>query len=316
MKGSTGMTSTEQLSAASGDYQATIRVKASPDALFGALTTVSGLAAWWNPATGSGEADGELRFIMNAPEPLVIHVDEATRPASVRWTVTDCPFLPDWIGTRPTFTITPLDGDTSELHFRHQGLNEELECIDMCTRSWNHYMTSLRDYLQADHGSPFGSPADKARREAQSTASASAETRVPAVPGNIEIIARFEHGFRTGDQATIDELCHPGVVDHNPAPGHEPTLAGFSQKSAYFCSIFPDLEEDRQDIIASGDTVATRWVLTGSQQREFMGIPAAGQTITVEGMNFYRLKDGRVTDIWTQFDGVAMMRQLGATPIE
>jgi predicted ester cyclase len=28
-------------------------------------------------------------------------------------------------------------------------------------------------------------------------------------------------------------------------------------------------------------------------------------------MNFYRLKDGRVTDIWTQFDGVALMQQLG-----
>jgi predicted ester cyclase len=33
-------------------------------------------------------------------------------------------------------------------------------------------------------------------------------------------------------------------------------------------------------------------------------------------MNFYRLTDGRVTDIWTQFDGVALMRQLGATPVE
>jgi hypothetical protein len=29
-------------------------------------------------------------------------------------------------------------------------------------------------------------------------------------------------------------------------------------------------------------------------------------------MNFYRLKDGRVTDIWTQFDGVGMTQQLGA----
>ena len=83
------------------------------------------------------------------------------------WAVTDCPFLPDWEGTRPTFTITPVDGETSELHFRHYGLSEELECIDMCTRSWNHYMTSLRDYLEAGSGSPFGSPADKARREAQ-----------------------------------------------------------------------------------------------------------------------------------------------------
>jgi hypothetical protein len=43
-------------------------------------------------------------------------------------------------------------------------------------------------------------------------------------------------------------------------------------------------------------------------------IPASGQTIRVEGMNFYRLKDGRVTDIWTQFDGVALLQQLGAIP--
>jgi hypothetical protein len=85
----------------------------------------------------------------------------------VRWTVTDCPFLPDWQGTRPTFTIHAVDDETSELDFHHQGLNEDLECIDMCTRSWNHYITSLRDYLTAGSGSPFGSPADRARREAQ-----------------------------------------------------------------------------------------------------------------------------------------------------
>jgi steroid delta-isomerase-like uncharacterized protein len=69
-----------------------------------------------------------------------------------------------------------------------------------------------------------------------------------------------------------------------------------------------------QDIIASGDTVATRWVVTGSQQQELMGIPATGRTIRVEGMNFYRHNNGRVTDVWTQFDNVGLMQQLGALP--
>jgi steroid delta-isomerase-like uncharacterized protein len=132
--------------------------------------------------------------------------------------------------------------------------------------------------------------------------------------GNIEIIRRFEVALRAGDQAAIDEHCDPGLVDHNPAPDHDPSLTGFKEKVAFFNFIFSDLEEDLQDIIASGDTVATRWVLTGSQQREFMGIPATGQRIRVEGMNFYRLKDGRVTDIWTQFDSAGMMQQLGAIP--
>jgi steroid delta-isomerase-like uncharacterized protein len=131
---------------------------------------------------------------------------------------------------------------------------------------------------------------------------------------NIEIITRFEHAFRAADQATIDELCDPELVDHNPPPDHEPTLTGFKAKVAGFKTLFPDLEEDMQDIVASGDTVATRWVVTGSLQQEFMGIPAAGQPIRVEGMNFYRLKGGRVTDIWTQFDGVGLMQQLGANP--
>jgi hypothetical protein len=35
--------------------------------------------------------------------------------------------------------------------------------------------------------------------------------------GNIEIITRFEHAFRTAGQATIDELCDPG--DRGQAPG-------------------------------------------------------------------------------------------------
>jgi uncharacterized protein YndB with AHSA1/START domain len=150
------------------DYQTTARVEASPDAVFDALTTTAGLGAWWNPATGTGETGGELRFIMNAPEPLVIRVDEATRPVSVRWTVTSCPFLSDWEGTRPTFTIKRIDDNTSELHFHHEGLHDELECIDVCTRSWNHYIkTSLRDYLDAGHGSPMGSTGDRARRAAE-----------------------------------------------------------------------------------------------------------------------------------------------------
>ena len=137
-------------------------------------------------------------------------------------------------------------------------------------------------------------------------------TAVSTKPDNIEIITRFENAFRAGDQATIDELGDPGLVDHNPAPNEAPTLAGFKQKVAGFKAIFPDIKEDMKDIIASGDTVATRWVVTGTQQQDFMGIPASGQTFKVDGMNFYRLKDGRVTDIWTQFDGAAMMQQLAA----
>jgi len=145
------------------DYQKTMRVKARPEALFDALTTLSGLAAWWTRAEGDGEAGGELRFYFDPPEPCVMRVDEASRPTTVRWTVTECDFLPDWVGTRPTFTITAADGG-AELHFRHHGLSEELDCIDMCTRGWDHFLGSLRQYAEVGQGMPRGSTAEMARR--------------------------------------------------------------------------------------------------------------------------------------------------------
>jgi uncharacterized protein YndB with AHSA1/START domain len=148
----------------SEDYQRTIRVQAAPDVLFDALTTVSGLSAWWTRATGSGDAGGELTFHFDHPEPCVMRVDQATRPRSVHWTTTTCDFLPDWVGTRPTFIIHPVDGDASELRFRHHGLSTELDCIEQCTRGWDHFLDSLRQYAEVSRGMPHGSSEDRARR--------------------------------------------------------------------------------------------------------------------------------------------------------
>jgi uncharacterized protein YndB with AHSA1/START domain len=148
----------------SDDYQKTIRVHASADTVFDAITSASGLSAWWTEADGRGDTGGELLFTMSAPDPLRVHVDRATRPASVRWTVTECTFEPEWVGTHPTFTITAVDDATADVEFRHVGLTDELECIDMCTRGWDHYLASLRAYVETGVGHPRGSDADVARR--------------------------------------------------------------------------------------------------------------------------------------------------------
>lgn len=103
--------------------------------------------------------------------PLLIHVDEASRPTTVRWTVAECTFMEDWVGTQPTFRITPLDDGACELTFEHLGLNDELECKDMCSRSWDHFIrTSLRELAQEGPGAPNRSPRDLARRAAEDQA--------------------------------------------------------------------------------------------------------------------------------------------------
>jgi uncharacterized protein YndB with AHSA1/START domain len=154
------------------NYRTTVRVNAAADVVFDAVSTAEALAAWWSPVTGSGLTGGELRFPMVAGEPpLLIQVDEATRPTTVRWTVAECTFMEDWVGTQPTFTITPLADGACELTFEHLGLNDELECKDMCSRSWDHFVrTSLRELAEGGPGAPNRSPRDLARRAAEQQA--------------------------------------------------------------------------------------------------------------------------------------------------
>jgi uncharacterized protein YndB with AHSA1/START domain len=151
------------------DYRTTVRVNAPAEVVFDAVTTAEALAAWWSPVTGSGLTGGELRFPMVADHPpLLVRVDEAIRPTGVRWTVTECTFMKDLVGTHPTFTITPIDEHACELTFEHIGLNDELECKDMCSRSWDHLVrTSLRELAEGGPGAPNRSPRDLARRAAE-----------------------------------------------------------------------------------------------------------------------------------------------------
>jgi uncharacterized protein YndB with AHSA1/START domain len=143
---------------ASQDYHKTIRVKAAPETLFEALTSVPGLTSWWTSASGSGDTGGELRFVFHDQRhPCVMRVDQAARPASVRWTCTESRALPDWTGTRPVFTIAPVSSGESELRFRHYGLTCELDCIDMFALGWDRFLASLRAYAETGRGRPFGS---------------------------------------------------------------------------------------------------------------------------------------------------------------
>jgi uncharacterized protein YndB with AHSA1/START domain len=156
----------------STDYRISVRIDAPAGAVFDAITTTEGLTAWWSPVTGSGTTDGELRFPMVAEQPpLFIRVDEATQPTTVRWTVIECTFMEDWVGTQPTFTITPVDSGTCALTFEHRGLDDHLECKQMCSRSWDHFVgTSLRELAEGGTGAPNRSPRDLARRAAEEDA--------------------------------------------------------------------------------------------------------------------------------------------------
>jgi steroid delta-isomerase-like uncharacterized protein len=82
---------------------------------------------------------------------------------------------------------------------------------------------------------------------------------------------------------------------------------------AYFTA-FPDLRIATDYLVAEGDKVAKVWTATCTHKEEFMGIPATGKQIVVKGIEIFRIKDGKIAELWVSMDNLGMMQQLGVIP--
>ncbi len=139
------------------DYEAELALAASPEAVFRALTTLQGLRGWWTPTVSGSPTDGDVLFrFPGLDEQIIMRVDSAP-PSEVHWTCIRHDSLPEWTNTTITFSLRG-DGSTGcALSFRHEGLTPRLECYDECEAGWDHFLASLRAYVEAGRGTPFGS---------------------------------------------------------------------------------------------------------------------------------------------------------------
>ena len=130
---------------------------------------------------------------------------------------------------------------------------------------------------------------------------------------NRELVRTFnEEVWGKGRVELIDQLFAADFVDHYTAPGGPPGRDGIKYDVERIRAAFPDLEIKTEDIVCEGDKAALRWSGRGTYQGGFPGIPATGRPVTMSGMHFYRIREGRIVERWEEFDGTGVMRQLGA----
>ena len=133
---------------------------------------------------------------------------------------------------------------------------------------------------------------------------------------NKELVRQMvEEIFNQGNFDRVDELIVADFVDHEELPPGIPEgREGFRVLTAQFREAFPDFHVVVEDLIAEGDRVALRTTWTGTQQGEFMGIPASGKSFSVEVLDILRISGGKIVEHWGIMDSMAMMQQLGAVP--
>jgi len=131
---------------------------------------------------------------------------------------------------------------------------------------------------------------------------------------NKEVARRFyEEVFNKRDVDLLDELAVRDYIEHDPLPGQREGLAGLKDRVNMITKAL-DPRFTIEDVIAEGDKVVVRWMNSGTNVGEFLGMPATGRSFGIAGIDIYRLEGGKLAEHWHVVDMLAQLQQLGFLP--
>ena len=115
----------------------------------------------------------------------------------------------------------------------------------------------------------------------------------------------------------VDGLISPSHALNDPLASDSqlgPNL--YKQRVVELTTSFPDLRFTIEDMIAEKGKVVACWTISGTHKGEFMGIPATGRKVSVEGITIHLITNGKILDSYARWDALGLIRQLGqASPL-
>ena len=131
---------------------------------------------------------------------------------------------------------------------------------------------------------------------------------------NKALVRRFyEEVWNRGNVAVATEVFADDYVRHDLRPtAAEPGGAGQAKIAGDFRRAFPDLAFRVDLLMAEGDLVAARWTAEGTHRGPWGALEPSGKRARFSGVNFFRIRDGKVAEIWNHRDDLGLMQQVGA----
>ena len=129
---------------------------------------------------------------------------------------------------------------------------------------------------------------------------------------------RFRDAVNAGDaeliSKTIDEVVTPDVLIRTPLPVQATGAEAIKEVFGRLRRAFPDLHVAVEDVVAEGDKLVVRDVVTGTHLGEHMGLAPTGRSVAYDEIFILRFANGRIAETWGVVDVLSQMRQLGAIP--
>jgi steroid delta-isomerase-like uncharacterized protein len=133
---------------------------------------------------------------------------------------------------------------------------------------------------------------------------------------NIRIVRTMAEAINARDLAALDALVAQDVVRHCAAtPGV--TVTSLEEFRAFLKTDFatvPDSVQTIDLIFADDEYVAMKVTYSGTQQGPMGTFPATGKKLTLPYIGILRIEDGKVAEIWVEWDNLHVLSQLGHLP--
>jgi steroid delta-isomerase-like uncharacterized protein len=123
----------------------------------------------------------------------------------------------------------------------------------------------------------------------------------------------FEEMWNAHDLGRFDRFVAPEVRYHGPR-GPPKGYEDYRRMAEGFFAGVPDLHFAIEEAVERDGLVALRIRITGTHRGAWRGVPATGRRIDVQGRPWLRVRDGKVTEVWSLFDELGAMQQVGAVP--
>ena len=122
----------------------------------------------------------------------------------------------------------------------------------------------------------------------------------------------FDEGFATGNDAIVDEICSPDLVEHQfgTAGRGAEAIAHVKASIRDVHGAFPDISFTIEDSAESGDVIWVRVRGRGTATGPFFG-PPSGRPVDFTVIDVARIADGRIAEHWGVPDRFAVLAQTG-----
>ena len=140
-----------------------------------------------------------------------------------------------------------------------------------------------------------------------------AVTEPPRTTSNAELVRWAFDRISAHDVDALRQFWTPETYERFP----DQELTGTDAIAAYFENTFraiPDFHMEVRQVVEQGEHVFVRWTATGTHEGTFAGVGGTGKRVSVDGVDHFVIRDGKVVSNFVIYDQVQFATAIGLMP--